>query len=86
MRNCGKHFPGHGVRQCGFACRDPVDQRSLKAILADDARPYDWHRRHARAAVMPAHVIYREGRCAAGGLLVEVASGRAARRNSASMA
>jgi len=35
----------------------PVDKRSLKAILADDAKPYDWLS-GSLAAVMPAHVIY----------------------------
>jgi beta-N-acetylhexosaminidase len=34
-----------------------VDRRSLKAILADDSRPYDWLG-GTLAAVMPAHVIY----------------------------
>ena len=35
----------------------PVDRRSLKAILADDARPYEWLST-SLASVMPAHVIY----------------------------
>jgi beta-N-acetylhexosaminidase len=35
----------------------PVDKRSLKAILADDARPYEWLSA-TLTAVMPAHVIY----------------------------
>jgi len=35
----------------------PVDRRSLKTILADDARPYDWLA-GTLTAVMPAHVIY----------------------------
>jgi beta-N-acetylhexosaminidase len=34
-----------------------VDRRSLKAILADDARPYEWLST-SLTAVMPAHVVY----------------------------
>jgi beta-N-acetylhexosaminidase len=35
----------------------PMDKRSLKAILADDAAPYGWLNT-TLASVMPAHVIY----------------------------
>jgi len=35
----------------------PVDRRSLKAILAEDAAPYRWLSA-SLSAVMPAHVIY----------------------------
>jgi len=57
MANCGKHFPGHGYVQGDTHHTIPRDPRSLKAILADDARPYDWLS-SSLAAVMPAHVIY----------------------------
>jgi beta-N-acetylhexosaminidase len=57
MRNCGKHFPGHGFVSADSHVEIPVDRRSLKAILADDARPYDWLA-STLTAVMPAHVIY----------------------------
>jgi len=57
MANCGKHFPGHGFVKADSHVAIPVDRRSLKAILADDARPYDWLM-GTLAAVMPAHVIY----------------------------
>jgi beta-N-acetylhexosaminidase len=57
MANCGKHFPGHGFVKADSHVAVPVDRRSLKAILADDARPYDWLN-GTLAAVMPAHVIY----------------------------
>lgn len=57
MANCGKHFPGHGFVKADSHVAIPVDRRSLKAILADDARPYDWLG-GTLAAVMPAHVIY----------------------------
>jgi beta-N-acetylhexosaminidase len=57
MRNCGKHFPGHGFVNADSHVEIPVDRRGLKAILADDARPYDWLA-GTLAAVMPAHVVY----------------------------
>jgi len=57
MANCGKHFPGHGFVAADSHTEMPVDKRSLKAILADDARPYEWLST-SLAGVMPAHVIY----------------------------
>jgi beta-N-acetylhexosaminidase len=57
MSNCGKHFPGHGFVQADSHVAIPVDRRSLKAILADDARPFEWLA-GTLGAVMPAHVIY----------------------------
>jgi beta-N-acetylhexosaminidase len=57
MANCGKHFPGHGFVAADSHVAVPVDQRSLKAILADDAKPYEWLST-SLASVMPAHVIY----------------------------
>lgn len=57
MRNCGKHFPGHGFVRGDSHTEVPVDRRSLKAILADDARPYEWLG-SVLTSVMPAHVIY----------------------------
>jgi len=57
MGNCGKHFPGHGFVKADSHVAIPVDRRSLKAILADDARPFDWLA-NTLSAVMPAHVIY----------------------------
>ncbi len=57
MANCGKHFPGHGFVAADSHTDIPVDKRSLKAILADDAAPYDWLG-GALASVMPAHVVY----------------------------
>jgi len=57
MANCGKHFPGHGFVAADSHTDIPVDTRSLKAILADDAKPYDWLST-ALTSVMPAHVIY----------------------------
>jgi beta-N-acetylhexosaminidase len=57
MANCGKHFPGHGFVKADSHIDIPVDKRSLKAILADDAAPYRWLNT-VTSSVMPAHVIY----------------------------
>ena len=57
MANCGKHFPGHGFVKADSHLKIPVDKRSLKAILADDAAPYEWLST-TLTSVMPAHVIY----------------------------
>jgi beta-N-acetylhexosaminidase len=57
MANCGKHFPGHGFVKADSHTDIPVDNRSLKAILADDAAPYRWLST-VLTSVMPAHVIY----------------------------
>ena len=66
MAHCGKHFPGHGAVQADSHHELPVDRRSLKRILADDAQPYAWLGSVLRA-VMPAHVIYsRVDACPAG--------------------
>ena len=57
MANCGKHFPGHGWAEADSHVAIPVDERSLKEILNEDAKPYEWLDL-SLAAVMPAHVIY----------------------------
>ncbi|HKB55526.1 MAG TPA: beta-N-acetylhexosaminidase [Ramlibacter sp.] len=57
MGNCGKHFPGHGFVKADSHTDIPVDRRSLKAIMAEDAAPYGWLNT-VLSAVMPAHVIY----------------------------
>ncbi len=57
MANCGKHFPGHGFVRADSHTAIPVDRRSLKAILADDAAPYRWLSTVLQG-VMPAHVVY----------------------------
>ena len=57
MANCGKHFPGHGFVKADSHTEIPVDKRSLKAILKDDAAPYQWLST-TLTSVMPAHVIY----------------------------
>jgi beta-N-acetylhexosaminidase len=57
MANCGKHFPGHGHVAADSHTEIPIDKRSLKAILSDDALPYAWTST-SLTGVMPAHVIY----------------------------
>jgi len=57
MQSCGKHFPGHGYAMADSHVAQPVDKRSKKAILAEDAKPYDWLS-GTLTAVMPAHIIY----------------------------
>jgi beta-N-acetylhexosaminidase len=57
MKNCGKHYPGHGFVRADSHTEIPVDKRSFKAIMADDAAPYEWLS-SALDSVMPAHVIY----------------------------
>ncbi len=57
MANCGKHFPGHGYATGDSHTEIPVDDRSLEAILADDASPYK-ALDLTMTGVMPAHVIY----------------------------
>jgi beta-N-acetylhexosaminidase len=57
MGNCGKHFPGHGFVTADSHVAIPVDKRSLKKILRDDAAPFGWLSA-GLTAVMPAHVIY----------------------------
>ena len=57
MASCGKHFPGHGLVKADSHLAIPVDRRSLKSILAEDAAPYRWLG-GVLGGVMPAHVIY----------------------------
>jgi beta-N-acetylhexosaminidase len=57
MHHCGKHFPGHGFVKADSHTEVPIDRRSLKAILADDAVPYA-ALSATLSSVMPAHVIY----------------------------
>ncbi|MBQ0936087.1 beta-N-acetylhexosaminidase [Ideonella paludis] len=57
MANCGKHFPGHGFVKADSHTEIPVDRRAKKAVLGDDAKPYEWLSSSLKS-VMPAHVIY----------------------------
>lgn len=60
MKSCGKHFPGHG-----FATGDshhvlPEDHRPLNQLKQDDILPFAALAQQGMAAVMPAHVVYRQ--------------------------
>jgi beta-N-acetylhexosaminidase len=57
MNNCGKHFPAHGYAVADSHVARAVDDRSLSAILAEDAKPYDWLST-GLTSVMPAHVTF----------------------------
>jgi beta-N-acetylhexosaminidase len=57
MANCGKHFPAHGYAIADSHVARAVDDRALKAILAEDAKPYDWLST-GLTSVMPAHVTF----------------------------
>jgi beta-N-acetylhexosaminidase len=57
MASCGKHFPGHGHVEADSHIAAPVDKRSRRALLRDDAKPYEWLG-GTLASVMPAHVSY----------------------------
>ncbi|TMH05923.1 MAG: beta-N-acetylhexosaminidase [Betaproteobacteria bacterium] len=57
MNNCGKHFPAHGYAVADSHVARAVDDRALTAILAEDAKPYDWLST-GLTCVMPAHVTF----------------------------
>ena len=57
MNNCGKHFPAHGYAVADSHVARAVDDRALAAILAEDAKPYDWLST-GLTCVMPAHVTF----------------------------
>jgi beta-N-acetylhexosaminidase len=57
MAHCAKHFPGHGHVAADSHVDIPIDRRSLKAVLQDDAQPFAWMASHLQA-VMPAHIIF----------------------------
>ncbi len=60
MKNCGKHFPGHGWPQADSHLALPVDERSLDEILQQDALPYARIGSPALSSVMPAHILYTQ--------------------------
>lgn len=57
MVGCGKHFPGHGYVVADSHVDMPVDERSLRDIMAQDIQPYQYLTQDL-GAVMPAHVVY----------------------------
>lgn len=60
MAAVAKHFPGHGAVVADSHLRLPVDRREYGELL-DDMRPYDKLIGNGLvAAVMTAHIVYRE--------------------------
>jgi beta-N-acetylhexosaminidase len=60
MKNCGKHFPGHGWPTADSHLALPVDERSLDDILQQDALPYARIGSPTLSSVMPAHIRYTQ--------------------------
>jgi len=59
MAACGKHFPGHGYVQADSHLALPVDTRPFAQIRESCLQPFT-QLAPKLAAVMPAHVVYRE--------------------------
>jgi beta-N-acetylhexosaminidase len=57
MRATGKHFPGHGGCALDSHIAQPVDNRTLEALLADDLIPFA-NLSGSLSAIMPAHITY----------------------------
>lgn len=57
MRATGKHFPGHGGCALDSHIAQPVDNRTLDALLADDLIPFA-NLSSLLSAIMPAHITY----------------------------
>jgi beta-N-acetylhexosaminidase len=60
MKNCGKHFPGHGWAVADSHLALPEDERSLEEILSHDALPYARIGSPTLSSVMPAHIRYTQ--------------------------
>ncbi|MDO6562507.1 beta-N-acetylhexosaminidase [Amphritea sp. 1_MG-2023] len=60
MAATGKHFPGHGGVVADSHHQIPIDERSPAEIEAQDLLPFVGLMQQGLAAVMPAHVIYRQ--------------------------
>lgn len=60
MKNCAKHFPGHGWPLADSHLALPIDERSLDEILRNDALPYARIGSPTISAVMPAHIRYTQ--------------------------
>ncbi|MDO5059048.1 MAG: beta-N-acetylhexosaminidase, partial [Neisseria sp.] len=60
MKACGKHFPGHGFVEGDSHLTLPQDGRSLAELEAADLQPFQALSDAGMAAVMPAHVVYKQ--------------------------
>lgn len=59
MKNCGKHFPGHGWAQADSHFSKVVDNRELNQIEKTDLIPYKlFSKTKLLSSVMPSHVVY----------------------------
>jgi beta-N-acetylhexosaminidase len=58
MKNCAKHFPGHGWAHADSHLALPQDDRPLEEILRADAAPYAQIGSPTISSVMPAHIQY----------------------------
>jgi beta-N-acetylhexosaminidase len=56
----GKHFPGHGHVRADSHLELPVDERDYGEIERDDLVPFVRLIESGLAAVMPAHIVYRQ--------------------------
>jgi len=60
VASVGKHFPGHGYAAADSHVAIPEDDRRMDEIDKEDLEPYRMLIPGGLAAVMPAHVIYRQ--------------------------
>ncbi len=60
MKNCAKHFPGHGWSKFDSHFEDAIDEREFKDIEDNDLIPYKilCGAHGPISSVMPSHVIY----------------------------
>ncbi|GMR20320.1 MAG: beta-N-acetylhexosaminidase [Gammaproteobacteria bacterium] len=59
MAATGKHFPGHGAVKEDSHHDLPVDDREYQDIAMEDIVPFERMVHYGLAAVMPAHVLYK---------------------------
>ena len=60
MATVGKHFPGHGAVDVDSHLAVPVDDRGYDQLAAADLIPFGRLIEAGLAAVLPAHVVYRQ--------------------------